>query len=89
MQMANHGLDSLGLIGSWEFLSYQISVVTLKRRRRAMTQSSETPHVIKRDEPRMGVFSMASIYASMLREMEGKGRAAPDFEQALHVQEVV
>jgi predicted dehydrogenase len=44
---------------------------------------------IHADEPRMGVFSMASIYASMLREMEGKGRAAPDFEQALHVQEVV
>jgi len=41
------------------------------------------------DEPRMGVFPMASIYASMLREMDGKGRAAPDFEQALHVHEVV
>jgi len=44
---------------------------------------------IHADEPQMGVFPMASIYASMLREMEGKGRAAPDFEQALHVHEVV
>ena len=41
------------------------------------------------DEPRMGVFPMASIFASILRELDGKGHASPDFEQALHVQEVV
>ena len=44
---------------------------------------------IHADEPRMGVFPMACIYASMLREMDGKGHASPDFAQALHVQEVV
>jgi len=44
---------------------------------------------IHADEPRMGVFSMASIYASMLREVDGVGHAEPDFAQALHVHEVV
>lgn len=41
------------------------------------------------DTPRTGVFPMATIFQSMRREIEGTGKAAPSFEQALHVQEVV
>ncbi|MET0250069.1 MAG: Gfo/Idh/MocA family oxidoreductase [Sphingobium sp.] len=41
------------------------------------------------DSGRGGLFPMAAIFASLLREIEGGGKAAPDFAQAVHVQQVV
>lgn len=41
------------------------------------------------DMPIGGVFPMASIFASILLATDGQGSAAPDFAQALHVQQVV
>ena len=60
-------------------------------------QKIEIPERLKRlvrsdfhaDTPQPAVFPMASIFSSMLDEMEGKGKAAPGFPQALHVQRVV
>ena len=36
-----------------------------------------------------GVFPMASIFSSMRAAIAGDGRAAPDFVQAVHVQEII
>jgi predicted dehydrogenase len=39
--------------------------------------------------PETGLLALASIFAAMRDTINGKGTAAPDFAQALHVQEVV
>jgi predicted dehydrogenase len=41
------------------------------------------------DRPETGLLALASIFARMRVAIHGKGTAAPDFAQALHVQEVV
>ncbi|WP_260582915.1 Gfo/Idh/MocA family protein [Sphingopyxis sp. PET50] len=41
------------------------------------------------DRPETGLLALASIFAKMRDAINGKGSAAPDFAQALHVQEVV
>jgi predicted dehydrogenase len=41
------------------------------------------------DRPETGLLALASIFASMRDAINGKGTAAPDFAQALHVHEVV
>jgi predicted dehydrogenase len=41
------------------------------------------------DEISIARFPMASVFRSICDEIEGQGKAAPDFAQALHVQEVV
>lgn len=41
------------------------------------------------NRPETGLLAMASIFASMRDAINGRGKAAPDFEQALHVQQVV
>ncbi|WP_447762544.1 Gfo/Idh/MocA family protein [Sphingopyxis panaciterrae] len=41
------------------------------------------------DRPETGLLALASIFAAMRDAINGKGTAAPDFAQALHVQEVV
>jgi predicted dehydrogenase len=41
------------------------------------------------DEISIARFPMAAVFRSICDEIEGQGRAAPDFAQALHVQEVV
>lgn len=41
------------------------------------------------DRPETGLLALASIFASMRDAIAGKGSAAPDFAQALHVQQVV
>ena len=41
------------------------------------------------DRPETGLLALASIFASMRDAIAGKGMAAPDFTQALHVQQVV
>ncbi|GAA0867189.1 Gfo/Idh/MocA family oxidoreductase [Sphingopyxis soli] len=41
------------------------------------------------DRPETGLFALASIFAQMRDAIHGRGKAAPDFAQALHVHEVV
>lgn len=41
------------------------------------------------DRPETGLLALASIFAAMRDAINGKGVAAPDFAQALHVHEVV
>lgn len=41
------------------------------------------------DRPETGLFALASAFATMRDAIRGKRKAAPDFAQALHVQEVV
>lgn len=41
------------------------------------------------DEFKVGQFPMASVFDSIREEIAGRGKAAPDFEQALHVHEVL
>ena len=41
------------------------------------------------DRPETGLLALASIFATMRDAIGGVGVAAPDFAQALHVQEVV
>jgi len=41
------------------------------------------------DRPETGLLALASIFASMRDAINGHGKAAPDFAQALHVQTVV
>ena len=41
------------------------------------------------DRPETGLLALASIFATMRDAINGKGIAAPDFAQALHVHEVV
>ncbi len=41
------------------------------------------------DKPETGLLPLAAIFASMVDEVRGRGRAAPDFAQAWHVQNVI
>lgn len=41
------------------------------------------------DRPELGLLPMATIFASMRDAINGRGKAAPDFAQAFHVQQVV
>ena len=41
------------------------------------------------DQPETGLLALASIFASMRNAINGAGKAAPDFAQALHVQTIV
>lgn len=41
------------------------------------------------ERPETGLFALASIFAAMRDAINGVGKAAPDFAQGLHVQEVV
>lgn len=41
------------------------------------------------DKPETGLLALASIFASIRDAINGRGTAAPDFGQALHVQEIV
>jgi predicted dehydrogenase len=41
------------------------------------------------DAPCIGQFPMAAIFASMRAAIHGEGHASPDFDQALHVQEII
>lgn len=41
------------------------------------------------DEPQVGRFPMAAAFRSIREEIAGRGKAAPSFEQALHVHEIL
>lgn len=43
----------------------------------------------KPDRPETGLFALASVFAAMRESIHSGGTAAPDFRQALHVQEVI
>jgi predicted dehydrogenase len=44
---------------------------------------------IHADAPSAGRFPMAAVFRAICDEVAGRGRAAPDFRQALHVEAVL